>query len=173
MLSEVESGHRERTTVLSDSVSVTCSASWSTLCILATSPALNCTPLDLQRCSRSSLNRLLHTLHSEKLSLPNLPKPIRSGASNSRLAYIHVCAQERRQSWLSSKADRAERMIVPAVASANTYFLVLPKIAHGIVPLDVQCALKTQFPEFVFPHAIVVDKRNIMACNTSLSQPVL
>lgn len=59
---EVESAHRERTSVLSDSVRVTCSASWSTLCIRATSPALNCTPLALQRCSRSCRSLLLHTL---------------------------------------------------------------------------------------------------------------
>ena len=54
--------HLERTTVLSDSVRLMYSASWSTFWILATSPALNCTPLALQRCSRSCLSLRLQTL---------------------------------------------------------------------------------------------------------------
>lgn len=56
-------------------------------------------------------------------------------------------------------------MGVPAIASAHAHFLVLSKIAHGIIPCDVQCALKAQFPEFVLPYAVVVDKRYIMACD--------
>lgn len=56
--------HRDRTVVLSDRISVTCSALWSTLGILATSPGRKCTPLALQRCSRSSLSLLLQTLQT-------------------------------------------------------------------------------------------------------------
>ena len=54
----------------------------------------------------------------------------------------------------------------PAIASADAHFLVLPKVAHGVIPAHVQCALQAQLSEFILPHAVVVYKGYIMPCMT-------
>ena len=55
----------------------------------------------------------------------------------------------------------------PAIASADADFLVLPKVAHGVVPAYVQRALQAQLSELVLPYAVVVHKGYIVPCMSS------